>query len=296
MAGLSSLLVRGAAMSDPARARTLFERAVALESDLALPWLWLALATEAPAIADERIKLALQRDFGPLMWHRASGELLLALGIRRASTHLSVARATVLDASLGIRGDPRIWLVMAAITLTPENQLPYLERAQCDAGALHPEVRAELLHAALNAAHTALRGGRRADASRLLVRVARQLPADAHCWTLAAMLASSRLHAEQILFEAAQIVPENREQTQRVWEAFLPPDSWWARASGNPAEDAPDSAVLHRAFIEWRATLPASVLPTYRSPRFAAALRQSAARWTARWNHDARDRESVAAT
>jgi len=267
-----------------ADARSLFEHAVALEPDYALPWLWLATATDRPEVIDARINMALDLDLGGPEWRMACGELLIVLGLRRLPGRPERARAILIEASYALPSDARVWVAMAASTGTVSARLAYLERAVELANVEPDAIRAELVSALVTLASELLEEPRRDAARDTLLRAASWAPHDQRLWAIAALLASVG-DADAITRRALAANAGAPGFAGRLRSVLARPGRWWVRARRPRGEGLTDrDAEAHALLAELRHDVDAQchVVQAFRSQRISTDLLRSAADLTAR--------------
>lgn len=280
----AALLVQGARAGRTAEAAALVQRAAGLEPDRALPLLWLATLEADDEAADARIAQALDLDLEPPPWRTASGELLVALALKRRARHPLRALEILAEASHALPRDPRVWLAMAVTTESGATRVTCLERAHELRGLGDGRIRPELLSAAVASARDMARNGRPSAASAMLVRAAALAPDDVRLWALAARLASP-FEARDILDRAVALNRDN-PAVCAVLTALPSPTGDWAVGTGPGAAEVGDGPSTSLDALDATLRPAESLLAEYVTPRIADEFVRSAARWTGRLSPD----------
>lgn len=168
----------------------MFASAARVAPTRALPWLWLATVAASGERVDELISQALELDLDPPSWRTASGEILIALALRRRQQQPERALEILLEASYVVPADGRVWLAMAAATLSDVTRVACLERALELRGAAADRMRAEVLSAVVTAARTLHERGLAAAAGVMMRRAVAMAPGNVPVCGAAALAAS----------------------------------------------------------------------------------------------------------
>lgn len=280
MPAAAALLMQAAREGEPAQAAALVRRAAGMEPDRALPWLWLATVEADDEAADARIAQALDLDLDPPPWRTASGELLVALALKRRARHPRRALEILAEASHALPGDPRVWLAMAVTIEAGATRVTCLERAHELRRPGDGRIRLELLSAAVASALAMARTGRPGAASAMVIRAAAVAPSDVRLWALAARLASP-FEAGDILGRAV-VVNRDDPAVCAALTALARGSSNWNGGTGPDPAGARDGLCASLETLDASLRPAESLLAEYETPRTRDEFVRSAARWTGR--------------
>ncbi len=276
-------MIAGARMRDRTDALAAFERAVAVEPDSALPWLWLATATDRLDVVDARIDVALDLDLGGQAWRTACGELLMVLGLRRLPARPDRARAILLEATYVLPKDARAWVAMAASSGTAATRAAYLERAIELNNIDQDAVRWELVRTIVAQAMEHVEDDRTAAARDTLVRATSWAPAEPRLWALAVQLAQQDSMRAALMSRALTVNAGDHGFAVMLRAALGRPSDWSVRTRFPQVGRTDADPELQAELAQLSNTLAARshLVESYRSRPFCERLLRSAIDLTA---------------